>query len=139
MTNEKRHLDILNIFAQLKKNFMLVERNVSEHSCMAHHLILKAYYPEAECWFNVDHVISKVGEKFYDRTGEVTETDNFRPITEYYDGEDLRFAVINMLMNQLPRECNPELQDPPSNVRVDRETFEGIARDIADIKNLLIK
>jgi hypothetical protein len=29
-------------------------------------------FPEAECWYDTDHVCTKIDDKFYDITGEVT-------------------------------------------------------------------
>lgn len=40
-------------------------------SCCNFHFVLKAVYPDAEAYFNHNHVITKIGGLFYDITGEV--------------------------------------------------------------------
>lgn len=54
-------------------------------SCMRFHLVLRKLYPVAECWFNIDHVITKIGGRFYDITGQVNP------------------AVINLLLSSMAK------------------------------------
>lgn len=42
-----------------------------EAKCIQFHKLLKVYFPEAEPYCNVDHVITKIGDGFYDRSGRV--------------------------------------------------------------------
>jgi hypothetical protein len=63
-------------------------------NCFQYHLKLKKKYHDAIPYYNVDHIISKIGEKFYDETGEVTfeqfaPLNHFRPLWEYHTGKSL--------------------------------------------------
>ncbi len=51
--------------------------------CYAFYNILKAAFPEAEAYYDSNHVITKIGDKFYDITGEVKK-DRHIPIMQYY-------------------------------------------------------
>lgn len=39
--------------------------------CYSFYFKLLGKFPEAECWYDGDHVITKIKDKFYDITGEV--------------------------------------------------------------------
>lgn len=40
--------------------------------CYQFYRILLSYFPEAEAYYDQDHVITKIGERFFDITGEVS-------------------------------------------------------------------
>ena len=42
-------------------------------NCYQVYLLLKHYYPEAVPYHDSDHVITKIGDKFFDETGEVEQ------------------------------------------------------------------
>lgn len=41
-------------------------------SCYQFHLILKCLFPDALPYYNLDHIITRIGDKYYDITGEVS-------------------------------------------------------------------
>jgi len=55
-------------------------------SCWHFHKVLKAVFPEAEPFYFYDdsnsHVITRIGEKFYDITGEVDYAHRAKPFDE---------------------------------------------------------
>lgn len=55
-------------------------------SCWKFYEILKVVYPEAKPYYRYDneggHVISKIGDKFYDINGEVANAYQFLPFDE---------------------------------------------------------
>mgnify|MGYP000439283697 CR=1 FL=1 len=53
-------------------------------SCYQFFRILQAKYPKAEAYFNIDHVITKIDDKYYDITGEVTKTDRYLPMDKHF-------------------------------------------------------
>ena len=59
-------------------------RYYTSGGCYAFYLKLKARFPEAEGYYNMDHVITKIGDRYYDSTGEV-EITNHLNINKYYD------------------------------------------------------
>lgn len=65
--------------------------------CLKCHLILKSIHPEAEGFYNESHVLTKIGEKFYDIDGE-QDPKGYRPFKVYGHGYILR--VLGHLMNQ---------------------------------------
>lgn len=58
--------------------------------CLKFHLLLKLLFPNVTGYYNSRHVITKVGEKFYDRKGEYDGAfgplDKFLPLSQFgYD------------------------------------------------------
>ena len=43
----------------------------TEGSCYHFYLILKEVFPDAEPYYDNDHIVTKIDGKFYDITGEV--------------------------------------------------------------------
>jgi hypothetical protein len=70
-------------FAEKKKEVLLFIELIKEScpeiqtfifthgACYQFHLILKSKFPEAIPYYNEDHVISKIGDSYFDITGEV--------------------------------------------------------------------
>lgn len=54
--------------------------------CYKFWLALKEEFVDAECYYNDDHVITKIDGKFYDKGGEykVSKKDNFLPVSRHY-------------------------------------------------------
>ena len=40
--------------------------------CFRFFLILRAVWPEAEAWYDGDHVVTRIGGRYYDIRGDVT-------------------------------------------------------------------
>lgn len=55
----------------IRDSFIGSQQVYTEGSCYHFYLILKQVFPTAECWYDSDHVITKIENKFYDITGEV--------------------------------------------------------------------
>jgi len=53
-------------------------------SCYGFYKILKSIYPHATAYYDSDHVITKIYDKYYDITGEV-EIGNHIPIQGNYN------------------------------------------------------
>lgn len=67
--------------------------------CMKFHLLLKMVFPEAIGYYDHDHVITKIGENFYDIDGIVTETADFEPLSNF--GEELISKFFGEYIPQL--------------------------------------
>lgn len=52
-------------------------------SCYKFYLILKAVFPSATAFYNSDHVITKIRDRYYDITGEVEKTNHLL-VTDHY-------------------------------------------------------
>jgi len=55
----------------IRDSFIGSQQVYTEGSCYHFYLILKEVFPNAECWYDQDHVLTKIDGKFYDITGEV--------------------------------------------------------------------
>ena len=69
-------------------------RYVDTPSCYQLYLILKYIFPEAEAYYNCDHVITKIKNVYYDINGIVDNISNYLPIDEIYV-KDIRKEAIN--------------------------------------------
>ena len=59
--------------ATIRDSFIGSQQVYTEGSCYHFYLILKCVYPEAEPYYDADHIITKIGNSFYDITGEVQQ------------------------------------------------------------------
>lgn len=66
--------------ARVRDSFIGSQQVYTEGSCYHFYLILKEVFPNAKPYFNEDHIVTKIGNKFYDITGEVRKDAN---ITKY--------------------------------------------------------
>lgn len=72
--------------AAVRDSFIGSQQVYTEGSCYHFYLILKEVFPQAECWYDEDHVLTKIDDKFYDITGEVrkdTSLNKFERIPSY--------------------------------------------------------
>lgn len=70
----------------------------SKGSCLNFFCILHSIYPETECYFNIDHIISKIDDKYYDITGEVqnVEEQRYQKFTKWYDRKGTKRSFTQM-------------------------------------------
>jgi len=59
-------------------------------SCYQFYLILKSIIPNAEAYYNSDHIITKIGERFYDIRGEIINTGEYLYMKEHYPDTNLK-------------------------------------------------
>ena len=57
--------------SRVRDSFIGSQQVYTEGSCYHFYLILKEVFPDAEAYFDADHIITKIDDKFYDITGEV--------------------------------------------------------------------
>ena len=57
--------------SRVRDSFVGSQQVYTEGSCYHFYLILKEVFPDAEAYFDADHIITKIDDKFYDITGEV--------------------------------------------------------------------
>jgi hypothetical protein len=80
------HVDVEKFIAVIRDSFIGSQQVYTEGSCYHFYLILKEVFPNAECWYDEDHVITKVDGKFYDITGEIrpnTQMNKFEMLPTY--------------------------------------------------------
>lgn len=75
-------MNVLTIISTIRNSFDGSVDIYTNGSCYRFYEILKAIYPQAEAWYDSDHVITKIMDKFYDITGEVNK-ENHIPIENY--------------------------------------------------------
>jgi hypothetical protein len=74
----------LTTITEIRNSNPIMEEIFMQGSCCNLYFILKSIFPNASAYFNLDHVITKIDNKFYDITGEVSPT-GYSPIEEWFD------------------------------------------------------
>ena len=64
----------LDLIYAIKYSSPETERIYTEGACYGFFRILKTAFPEAVAYYNSDHIITRIDEKYYDITGEVSRT-----------------------------------------------------------------
>lgn len=90
--------DIEGLIRIVRENCYDYERFLNGQ-CYQFFKLMKTVFPTAEAWSDCDHVITKIGNQFYDITGEVALGDHL-PI------DSLEEKRYNGLKQKTPRE-NP--------------------------------
>ena len=62
--------------ATIRDSFIGSQQVYTEGSCYHFYLILKEVFPQAICWYDLDHIITEIDGKFYDITGEIKRNSN---------------------------------------------------------------
>lgn len=75
-----RSTNVESFIAKVRDSFIGSQQVYTEGSCYHFYLILKEVFPDAEPWYDNEHIVTKIGDKFYDITGEIRkdELDMFK-------------------------------------------------------------
>lgn len=73
------HHHVMHVLSELRTAVPGAVPLFTQGGCHRLYLILRAIWPEAEAWYDSDHVITRIGGRFYDITGEVTP-DRHQPM-----------------------------------------------------------
>lgn len=74
---------ILSFIASIRNSFEGSERVYTNGSCYQFYKILKQVFPDAEAYYDSYHVITEIGGRYYDITGEVERTRHLL-MSEHY-------------------------------------------------------
>ena len=66
------HTKVESFISRLRDSFVGSQQVYTQGSCYHLYLILKEVFPEALPYYDGDHVITKIGDRYYDITGEVS-------------------------------------------------------------------
>lgn len=80
------HKKVESFIAKIRDSFIGSQQVYTEGSCYHFYLILKEVFPEAEPYYDMDHVITKIDGRFYDITGEVrrdAQSEKYERIPSY--------------------------------------------------------
>lgn len=66
-----RHQQIIAFLDELRDSFPNCVEVYTQGSCFRLFRILKTIWPEAECWYDYNHAITRIDNRFYDIRGEV--------------------------------------------------------------------
>lgn len=77
MTEEK-HYEILHFIALIRNSSWKLQRLIfTGGACYQFYRILKNRFPDAVAYHDGGHVITRIGDHYYDIMGEITETAKF--------------------------------------------------------------
>ena len=82
---KNKHRKILNIISSIRESHSKMENIFSYGSCLNLFIILRNIFPEAKPYFNIDHIITKIDNKFYDIKGIVLNTKEYKPYEKFFD------------------------------------------------------
>lgn len=76
-------MNVLNFITTVRESFVGAETVYTRGSCYQFYKILKEVFPQANAFYNSDHVITEIDGNFYDITGEVENTNHLE-MSEHY-------------------------------------------------------
>jgi len=75
---------VLCIINTIRNSFPDAVEIYTRGGCYQFYLILQSIFPEAKAYYDSDHIITKIGETYYDITGRVKK-ENHLEVNTYYD------------------------------------------------------
>lgn len=91
-----KHRRILNVIGQIRAAHPVMKDIFTKGGCLNLFCVLRAVYPEARAWFNVDHVITEIDGKYYDITGTVSSKGYLR-FVDYGGGSRRNAKMFNRM------------------------------------------
>lgn len=91
-----KHRQVLNLISLIRKSHPDMVNIFTRGSCLNFFLILHSIYPEAEPYYNIDHIITKIDNKYYDITGQVNPK-GYYPFSQIYNKKRTSRAFKQML------------------------------------------
>lgn len=86
MKPKQKQPNVLTVIERIRDSTPYMHVIFTSGSCWHFYKILKAIFPDAQPYYMYDdsnsHVITKIGEKFYDITGEVDYAHRAKPFDE---------------------------------------------------------
>lgn len=90
----KKDKDPLLIINTIRDSFIGAEEVYTKGSCYQFYKILKIMFPEAICYYDCYHVITKIGDKYYDITGEIDGSKHIEATDADLKGiKDCRYMI----------------------------------------------
>ena len=90
------HEEIILFIDTLRESHPRMEHIFMFGGCMHFYFLLKTLRPDAECYYDLHHVITKIDDRFYDITGEV-EKESHIPFDDYYGEQRAKEAMHELL------------------------------------------
>jgi len=91
-----KHNQILNFLSLLRDSHPTIGTIFTNGGCMNLFTILRNQYPEATPYYNGDHIITKIGDYFYDING-IVNPKGYLKYTGYYNKKRLSRAFKQMM------------------------------------------
>lgn len=66
-----RHTEIMTFIRTIRESHSEMVNIFTLGSCLNFYLILSQVYPDAVVYYDCNHIITRIGDKYYDITGEV--------------------------------------------------------------------
>lgn len=113
MSPAETHRNVLLLISRIRGSHSTMEEIFLRGSCLNMFEILRAVYPDAQMYYNMDHVITKIGDRFYDITGEAKPTPNHERFGAANDKLWMRRAYSQMKrfenkhVRHVPQDQNP--------------------------------
>lgn len=91
-----KYINVEDFIKTIRESFIGSEMVYTRGSCYQFFRILKSVFPQAEAWFDMNHVITLIDGKFYDITGEVKKGGHLRMEEHYATCEtyEYRFSIF---------------------------------------------
>ncbi|MEM9990626.1 MAG: hypothetical protein AAF738_02615 [Bacteroidota bacterium] len=71
-------------------------------SCWNFYELLKLVFPKSVAYYDCNHIITRIGDRYYDITGEVAPNKNHSPFQDYYHPERKKRVIQAMLEAEFP-------------------------------------
>lgn len=74
--------NVLDFITTIRESFDESTKVYIHGGCYHFYKILKCVFPSAVAYYDMDHIITKIGDKYYDINGEYTNLKNYLPLAD---------------------------------------------------------
>lgn len=88
----------IDVVAAIRVSFIGAEQVYTQGSCVAFYFILKSVFPSARPYWSTEarHMITRIGNRFYDITGEVKRSPDYLLDSDTYTSMPVAVALPNV-------------------------------------------
>jgi len=98
-----RHRKILNILSILRDTHPDMVKIYREGSCIDLFLLLRQIFPEADAYWDDNHIVTKIGKYYYDIDGVVLNPDSYFRYAGFYGNKRTQNKSFMFLKNHIAK------------------------------------
>ena len=95
-----QHQKIINFISEIRNSHESMVAVFTKGSCLNFHLILREVYPKAIAYYDFNHIITKIDNRFYDINGSVLDNKKYVPFSQCFFSKKKSSRVFSQMYNE---------------------------------------
>lgn len=117
MREDEKHRRVLSIVHTLSSASPAIRTIFTQGACYRLYDLLSVYFPDAEPWLSVGHVITKIDDRYYDIDGETTPSKSAIRMDMIAQAQAEAASVCHLTVTEIRSEPWPTREEMQSELR----------------------